>query len=458
MSTNLAKSLHDPRTAKGYLAAYKGDSATWPEGYDPRHDLHGSAVKAKAETFAQMDSLMKTAEREGRDFKASESRTYAALEANLNTLDELAQLSTVDRTGVVDPRTVMDSSSKYQQDRPLMKGQTFVGACRAQGLLDVRDRGVSYEDDGPAPSLGKIVKAMAIGDWAGAEYEQSKVMNAMSGAGAGGVLLPTVTSAGLIDLARNKTRILEAGAQIVPMSARTIVVPRWTGDPSMAWRAENAAVGEVDGTMDSITLVAKTMAAIVRISRELIEDTEVEAVVADAVASAIAVKWDYAGLYGAGTNEPTGVKQTATVTKTSLGTNGATPTWDNLIDAVGRLRDNNEEPSAQILADRTSRTLAKVKEATTNAYLKPPTYLDGVPRLTTNQVPVNLTVGTSTDTSDLFTGDFSQLILGVRTGPLTIQLSERYSDSGQIGLLCWFRGDIAVARSKAFDVVTGIRP
>ena len=143
----------------------------------------------------------------------------------------------------------------------------------------------------------------------------------------------------------------------------------------------------------------RSLAAIVRISRELVEDTDVEAVVREAIASALAVKWDYAGLYGAGTNEPTGIKVNSGVTKTSLGANGATPTWDNLIDGVGRLRDNNEEPTAQIMADRTLRTLSKIKEGTTNAYMAPPSYLNDVPRLTTNQVPVNLTVGTSSDLS-----------------------------------------------------------
>ena len=79
----------------------------------------------------------------------------------------------------------------------------------------------------------------------------------------------------------------------------------------------------------------------------------------------------------------------------SLGA-GATPTWDNLIDGVGRLRQQRE-PTAQIMADRTLRTLSKIKEGTTNAYMFAllPQRRAPVDR---NQVPVNLTVGTSSDT------------------------------------------------------------
>lgn len=453
----LVEAFRDPAQAGQFLERFR--ASKWADQEPPFSDaftpeIPKAIAEARAKTHAFVASILDRPESEGRDLLASERREFDKGMSLIDLLDEIAF--------AVDPRPNADearelagalpgspfgeTSPAYAPNRPLAKGQSFSGAVRALNR---------YQDDGPDLSVGKIVKAMITGDWRGTE---GSIKNAMSGAGAGGVLLPTLTSAKVIDLARNKCRILEAGAQIVPMDARTVVVPRWSGDPALAWRAENAAVAEVDGSMDSVTLTAHTLAAVVRISRELVEDTDVEAVVADAITSALAVKWDYAALYGAGTNEPTGIKVNASVTKTSLGANGATPTWDNLIDAVGRLRDNNEEPTAQIMADRTLRTLSKVKEASTNAYLAPPAYLAEVPRLTTNQVPVNLTVGTSSDTSDVFTGDFRQVYMGIRTQPLVLQLQERYADSGQIGLLVWFRGDVQVARGKALDVVTGVRP
>jgi HK97 family phage major capsid protein len=445
------RALQDPQKLAEYAAFVDGTGSTLPADIEL---LDGEAPRALRaaydQQFKQMQALNDRAHAEGRDLNADESRLFDRGNGVLNKIGDLITLNEQAKMSMDQASAGSGGGSRdYVPNRPLAKGQTFLGAVRAQD---------PYDETPEDLSIGKIVKAMITGDWRGADREAASVKNAMSGAGAGGVLLPTVTSASIIDLARNKTRVLEAGAQIVPMNDRTVVVPRWTGDPAMAWRAENAAIAEVDGSMDAVTLTAKSLAAIVRISRELVEDTDVEAVVREAIASALAVKWDYAGLYGAGTNEPTGIKVNAGVTKTSLGANGATPTWDNLIDGVGRLRDNNEEPTAQIMADRTLRTLSKIKEGTTNAYMAPPSYLSDVPRLTTNQVPVNLTVGTSSDTSDLFTGDFRQLYMGVRTSPLVIQLSERYADSGQIGLLVWFRGDIQVARSKAFDVVTGVRP
>ncbi len=85
-----------------------------------------------------------------------------------------------------------------------------------------------------------------------------------------------------------------------------------------------------------------------------------------------------------------------------------------------------------------------------------PNYLDGVPRFDTNQVPNNLTQGTSTTASDIFTADWRQLYVGVRTQLQITILGERYADTGQIGVLAWWRGDIAVARPKAFHVTSGV--
>jgi HK97 family phage major capsid protein len=75
-------------------------------------------------------------------------------------------------------------------------------------------------------------------------------------------------------------------------------------------------------------------------------------------------------------------------------------------------------------------------------------------------VPRNLVVGTSgATTSDIFTADWSQLYIGVRIALRVEVLKERFmTDSGSYAFLGWWRGDIQVARPKAFDVVTGVKP
>lgn len=182
-----------------------------------------------------------------------------------------------------------------------------------------------------------------------------------------------------------------------------------------------------------------------KVSRELVEDTDIEDALTNAIAASFALELDRAALYGTGaSNQPTGIKANSGVAETPLGANGATPSYDAMVDSVGRLRDLNGNPTAQVMADRAARTLAKIKDTAGN-YLTSPTYLDDVPRLSTSHVPINLTVGTSSDTSDVFTADWRQLLIGVRIDLTISLLEERYmADNGQYGFVAWWRGDVQV--------------
>lgn len=400
--------------------------------------------------FARMGELVD----KGGAMSADDRREYDALEKVYDSIAALPEMQHVDRTGVVAPE--VGRPAPYRDGAPLATNQTFTGFTRAMGHEPPHEVHDALESEGRDLNLSKYLKGAFTGDWRGAQPE--RILNALSGAtaGAGGVLLPTVLTSQIVDLARNKTRVLQAGARVVPMQNRTVDVPRWLTDPTLSWRAENGAIVESDATMDKITLTAKSLAAVTKVSRELVEDTDVDDELKASFAAALSISVDTAALYGTGaSNQPTGVKVNSGVTKTPLATNGATPTWDNLIDSVGRLRDQNEEPTAQILSDRSERALAKVKDGQ-GQYVGPPDYLDGIPRYSTAQVPNNLTVGTSNVTSDIFTADWTQLLIGVRTELQITLLTERYMpDAGQYGFVAWWRGDIAVARPKAFDVVTG---
>lgn len=390
---------------------------------------------------------------EGREkFLASEQRDYDEHVNQVTRFDHLMadivranpELNEVDRRGVVPP-----AASATDRGVPLLAPKQQFASWPS-----VR---ASNEPDGEL-RLGAMIRGWASGRWDGAEREMNALSEGTSTAG--GVLVPAPLAARFIDRARNAARVIQAGATTVPMDSRTLAVPRLTGSSAPAWRNENAAVAEGDLTMDSITLTARSMAFLVKTSRELVEDSSpgVIGVIEDDLAAQVALEWDRVALRGTGTApEPRGVRNTSGVTVTAFGgANGGTPTnYDPFIDAEQAVRANNFEPSAHILSTRTQTTARKMKEATTNAYLQPP---DMKPWLITNQIPGNLTAGTSTDTSEVYTGEWRHLYLGVRTGPLLFQLVERYADVGQIAFLIWFRGDIAAAQPGAFTVTTGVKP
>jgi HK97 family phage major capsid protein len=416
-------------------------------------DLLAARQAARTERDTHWATMTRIADvAAGRNFTNSQRSDYDAAERSLNEAtalaekidDEIAMRSVRAQSGIVGD-TGETVRSAFEPGTPL-------GERRMADY--VRARGLVREDEEPL-SFGKYVRGMVTGDWRGADAERRALVEGT--ASAGGHLVPVPLSARIVDRARNATRVLQAGAQIVPMESQTLKLARVVGDPTAAWHSEMATIAASDMTFDAVTLTARSLASRVLISRELMEDADnVDDEVEKAFAAQFALTLDLAALYGSGVApEPKGVKVNADVVKTSLGANGASPTFDALIDSVYRVRGANHEPNAIIYAPRTGQAFAKAKD-TTGQYLTPPAALDGIARLESTQIPTNLTQGSSSSASDVFTGAWSELLIGVRTQMEITVLRERSADVGAYELLAWARMDVAVARPAAFDVVTGV--
>jgi len=272
--------------------------------------------------------------------------------------------------------------------------------------------------------------------------------------------VPAPLSSRVIDLARNQTRVFQAGAQTVPMTSQTLALARLTSEGTPAWKTEGASITAADMVFDRVTFTARTLVRLVQLSVELFEDADPssEGIIARSFAGQMAVELDRVALLGTGTApEPRGVLNQSGITSTAHGAAGsAISNYDWWLDAIGAVRAAGFEPNAHIQAPRSSASLSKLKEATTNAYLTPPAGL--LPMLTTKSIPINLTVGASTDTSLVFTAGWSNLLVGIRTDFRLRFLGERYlADNLQYAFLAYLRADIQLAQPTAFVVDTGVR-
>jgi HK97 family phage major capsid protein len=122
----------------------------------------------------------------------------------------------------------------------------------------------------------------------------------------------------------------------------------------------------------------------------------------------------------------------------------------------------NEHPNAVIYNARTAGELDLLR-ATTGEVLPPPGSVADLQRLVTNAIPSNLTVGTSSDTSEAYVGDYAQLLMGSRT-ELVLEVSREANVGAtsmfttlQSAVRVYLRCDFQVARPAAFRVVCGIR-
>lgn len=306
-------------------------------------------------------------------------------------------------------------------------------------------------------ALGDTVRAMVTGP----RNETEKRALSEGTDSAGGYTVPTPLASWFIDRLRSQSVAVRAGARTIPMDSQTLAIARLETDPTIGWRAENASVAEGDPTFAAVTLTAKSLAGIVKVSRELMADSlNVGEMIENALAQTMALEMDRAAIWGSGaSNQPTGVVNTAGINTVSMGTNGAALTdYDPLIDAIYELHANNvPSPTAGIHNPRTGREMAKLKDGDDNP-LGIPGMVSNVPLLATTACPIDDTQGTATDASSIVYGDYRQMFLGMRESINIRILDQLYAGSGQIGILVHARMDVQLAQPKAFCELGGIIP
>ena len=80
-----------------------------------------------------------------------------------------------------------------------------------------------------------------------------------------------------------------------------------------------------------------------------------------------------------------------------------------------------------------------------------------VDALDTSQIPVDLTTGTASDTSELYIGDFRQMYFLMRENVSIQLLREAFASTGEIGFACHVRADVVIPYPQAFAVVKGVK-
>ena len=164
--------------------------------------------------------------------------------------------------------------------------------------------------------------------------------------------MPAPLSARVIDLARNATRVFQAGAITVPMTSQTLALARLTSEGSPAWKTEGANITAADLAFDRVTFTARTLVRRVDLSVELFEDADPssEDIIARSFAGQMAVELDRVALLGSGTApEPRGVLNQTGVTLTAHGAAGTaistTTAYDWHLDAAGTVRGTGSPPT-----------------------------------------------------------------------------------------------------------------
>lgn len=230
----------------------------------------------------------------------------------------------------------------------------------------------------------------------------------------GGYLVPEEFSQEIIPLLQAQAVIRKIGARIVPMSGNVMNMPRQTAASMASYIGENTNIQVSQPAFGNLKLSAKKLAALVPISNDLIRDasTQADQFVRDDIITALALKGDWAALYGTGTgDEPLGLKNTPDVEIRSV---GAAVDGDILASVVGTLMQANVaflRPGwifngimwSKIYNLKTSTGQYLFRDEMNQGKLL------GYPYQVSNQIPV---ANDANKTTDIFFGDWAEFMIG----------------------------------------------
>jgi len=282
----------------------------------------------------------------------------------------------------------------------------------------------------------------------------------------GGYLIPEVYSNDVIELLYPKTVIVELGAQTVPLTNGNLNLPKMTAGSRAQWGGEQRKINPSAPKFGNIKLSAKRLEAIVPQTRELLMSTSFSAdnMFANDLMRRMQLGLDYGGLYGTGGEfQPLGVAYNKDIQNINAKTIGNLDLADNTgkITADFPVYVRSTALSKNIDDIKAGWTFNSMLEGyllnlktSTGAYI----YRDemntgkllGFPYKVSNQIATN------SGLTDLFFGNWSDLLIGDQMGLETYTtLDGTWTDDEGVQHNA-FEENLAATRALMYDDI-GVR-
>jgi HK97 family phage major capsid protein len=338
-------------------------------------------------------------------------------------------------------------------------------------------------------SVGRLVMALATGDWtqAGLEREVSNTMAKRMGRAAIGAYIPTdqplfksavMTTGsagkgaelvypeyqGFVDLLRPRSVLAQLGATMRSGLQGTYSFVRQTSGSSVEWVGENpnADPTESDIGTEIVESNPKTAAGLLRYTRQqLAQSIEAfDSLVRKDLVAKHATEMDRVGIAGTGANgQPLGLTGYSGVTVRALGTNGAAPDYGDIINLESDLDLNNAEDlgTRAFLTTVAARGVPEA-DAAHGQHRRPPDLgegeMAGFRAEASNNAPSTLTKGTAAGVCHLLAhGVFSELLLH-EWGALDITVDPiTQAARGVIRVISHHMMNVEVRQPKAFTLI-----
>ena len=249
-----------------------------------------------------------------------------------------------------------------------------------------------------------------------------------------------------IDVLRNKSSVMNAGATMLRGLQGNVVIPKKTAASAAAWIAtEGGNSGESEFTVGSVTMSPKVIGGHTEMTRLMLQQSslDVENLVRNDLSEAIALAIDLGALAGSGSSgQPTGISATSGINTTTFA--AATPTFAELVAMESAVSaDNALQGSLKYIAKPSDwGTLKSVDKASGfgQMIVGADGQINGYDVVRSNQV----TAG------DYYFGNFADLLIGLY-GSLDITVDPyTHSKSGTIRVVALQTCDVAVRHAVSF--------
>ena len=333
-------------------------------------------------------------------------------------------------------------------------------------------------------SFGKALAAAVTGDWreAGFERECSEAVSKILGRSAEGFYIPpdafhrdfnvgTGSEAGnlvptdlrsdlYVDALRNNLVMVQLGARILTGLSANVDMPRKSVVSTIGSATEIGSASETNPNTQKVTLSPKRSTAYVQVSKQAILQSAMalEAMIRDDLLSGAAVNIENQIINGTATApQMTGIRYTTGIGTVAAGANGATVAWGNIVDLESACANANAEPDrlAGYLINTKLRGKAKQVQKGTNLPFiwdnggQP---LNGYRAAVSNNVPSNLTKGTSTTvcSAAFFGSDWSMATIGFFGAPDITVDPYSLAATGQVQITLNQFADFGIRQPAAF--------
>ncbi len=341
-------------------------------------------------------------------------------------------------------------------------------------------------------SLGNAIRAATIGDWsqAGFERECSEAVAKIMGRSPEGFFIPseafrdfnvgTATEAGnlvptdlrtdlFVDVLRNKLVLGQLGVRVLSGLTSSVDLPRKSTASTIGTVTEIGSATESAPATAKVTLSPKRASAFVETSKQAIIQSAIaiESMIRDDLVMGTAVLIENLAINGNGTSpQYAGLRNTTGIGTVVGGGNGAAPAWSHFVDLESACANANAEPDALsgYLINTKTRGKTKQTQFATNLpfmWQNGAYPLNGYRAAVSNNVPSNLTKGTSTTvcSSAIFGSDWSNAVLGLFGAPDVTVDPYTLAATGQVRITINQFADFGVRQPGAFakidDLITG---